>query len=410
MSSKAQGTNKKPVAGVKPKAISKESQKKGSVAKTKAPVKELSDEESAEDNENSSESDDVDEEGMNRLMELLGDDGLDDFAKYQLGLVSAAGEDDEEDDSDAENDEENDDDDEESDEDDEEAEDGADSQEGENAEPEATMVEALEDVDLEDVSSIDDDAVPRQKLIINNSVALERIRDTIKLDSLPWTETLAVTYDETIDVDVNDDLKRELAFYKQALHGANTARALAAKHKLPFTRPADFYAEMVKSDAHMERIRQRLVDETANIKRGEEKKREREGKKFGKKVQVEKLKEREKSKKDMEERIKGLKRKRKDALDADTGFDVELEDAIAERPSKRHAGTGKGGKPTISRAKRDSKYGFGGKVGRRAKQNTKESTDSFGTDRKSKFAVGGKGKKAPMKRLGKSRRMKGGGK
>jgi len=65
---------------------------------------------------------------------------------------------------------------------------------------------------------------------------------------------------------------------------------------------------MVKSDAHMERIRQRLVDETAGIKRGEEKKREREGKKFGKKVQVEKLKEREKNKKDMDERLKGLKR------------------------------------------------------------------------------------------------------
>ena len=58
----------------------------------------------------------------------------------------------------------------------------------------------------------------------------------------------------------------------------------------------------------MERIRQRLVDETAGIKRGEEKKREREGKKFGKKVQVEKLKEREKNKKEMDERIKGLKR------------------------------------------------------------------------------------------------------
>ena len=42
--------------------------------------------------------------------------------------------------------------------------------------------------------------------------ALERIRDTIKLDpSLPWTETLVVTYPETIEVDVNDDLNRELA-------------------------------------------------------------------------------------------------------------------------------------------------------------------------------------------------------
>ena len=41
--------------------------------------------------------------------------------------------------------------------------------------------------------------------------ALERIRDTIKLDSLPWTETLAVTYDQVIDIDVDDDLTRELS-------------------------------------------------------------------------------------------------------------------------------------------------------------------------------------------------------
>lgn len=99
-----------------------------------------------------------------------------------------------------------------------------------------------------------------------------------------------------------------LCSYKQALHSANAARALAAKHKFAFTRPADYFAEMVKSDAHMERIRQRLLDESAGIKRGEEKRREREGKKFGKQVQVEKLKEREKSKKDMDERLKVLKR------------------------------------------------------------------------------------------------------
>ena len=65
---------------------------------------------------------------------------------------------------------------------------------------------------------------------------------------------------------------------------------------------------MIKSDSHMERIRVRLLDETAGIKKSEDKRREREGKKFGKQVQVEKLKEREKSKKEMEERLKGLKR------------------------------------------------------------------------------------------------------
>lgn len=42
--------------------------------------------------------------------------------------------------------------------------------------------------------------------------ALERIRENIKLDpNFPWTETLVVTYPEAIEVDVDDDLKRELA-------------------------------------------------------------------------------------------------------------------------------------------------------------------------------------------------------
>jgi hypothetical protein len=84
--------------------------------------------------------------------------------------------------------------------------------------------------------------------------------------------------------------------------------ALAADHRLPFTRPDDFFAEMVKTDAHMERIRQRLLDESACIAKSEERRREREGKKIGKQVQLEKIKERERSKKDMEDRLKGLKR------------------------------------------------------------------------------------------------------
>jgi rRNA-processing protein EBP2 len=48
---------------------------------------------------------------------------------------------------------------------------------------------------------------------VSSQVALERIRDTIQLSALPWTETLAVIYDQTIDVDVDDDLNRELALF-----------------------------------------------------------------------------------------------------------------------------------------------------------------------------------------------------
>jgi rRNA-processing protein EBP2 len=41
---------------------------------------------------------------------------------------------------------------------------------------------------------------------------MQRIRDTIQLDPrLPWTETLVVTYPEKIEVDVEDDLTREVA-------------------------------------------------------------------------------------------------------------------------------------------------------------------------------------------------------
>jgi len=67
---------------------------------------------------------------------------------------------------------------------------------------------------------------------------------------------------------------------------------------------------MVKSDAHMERIRIRLLNESSSIKKSEDKRKEREGKKFGKQVQVEKLKERERNKKEMDEKLKSLKRSR----------------------------------------------------------------------------------------------------
>jgi rRNA-processing protein EBP2 len=52
----------------------------------------------------------------------------------------------------------------------------------------------------------------------------------------------------------------------------------------------------------------RLLDESSSIKKGEDRRKEREGKKFGKQVQIEKIKEREKSKKEMGEKLKALKR------------------------------------------------------------------------------------------------------
>ncbi|KAF8625935.1 hypothetical protein AX17_006661 [Amanita inopinata Kibby_2008] len=363
--------------------------------------------EEVEDEDEDEDDEDVDQEGMERLMKALGEDGLDDFERAQLIALRGGPSDEDEDDGvnhveeSEEGEEESND---ESGSEGDEVRDEADEESGEDGEKPEDEEEEEREVALDDVESIDEDAVPRQKIEIDNKVALERIRDSIMLDpSLPWTETLTITYPHVIEVDVDDDLQRELAFYKQALHGANTARTLATKHNFPFTRPADYFAEMVKSDAHMERIRQRLLDENAGIKKSEEKRKEREGKKFGKQVQLEKLKEREKSKKEMEERIKDLKRKRKDMLDNPVGedFDVAVEDAIAGRPTKRSRGPGDG---NPSRQARDKKYGFGG-AKKRSKQNTRESTDNFGpSTRKGKKGLGNS-KGGKSKRPGKSRRI-----
>ncbi|KAI0683257.1 eukaryotic rRNA processing protein EBP2-domain-containing protein [Cytidiella melzeri] len=379
-----------------------------------------------------SEEEDVDEEGMSRLMKALGDDGLDELAEAELRALKGEGGEEEGSGEEEESDEEVREQEveevssEEEEEEEENEQDGAIEEEEEASADE----EDAGDVPLDEIESVDEDAVPQQKVEIDNKIVLARIRETIKLDpSIPWTDTLVVSYPDTIDVDVDDDLNRELAIYKQALHGAQHAKKLAAKHNLPFTRPADYFAEMVKSDAHMERIRQRLLDEGATIKRSEEKRKEREGKKFGKQVQMEKLKERERSKKDMEERLKGLKRsksflpERKGALDNaqedDDGFDVAVEDAISDRPNKRSRGGADGGKRTMNRQARDRKFGVGG-PGRRGKQNTKDSTDNFESRGGGRPTRGGRGGQSSRggrggrggarggggsKRLGKSRRM-----
>jgi rRNA-processing protein EBP2 len=76
----------------------------------------------------------------------------------------------------------------------------------------------------------------------------------------------------------------------------------------PFTRPGDYFAEMVKSEDHMGRVKKKLVDEAASKRAASDARRQRDLKKFGKAVQVAKLQERDKSKKDALERINVLKR------------------------------------------------------------------------------------------------------
>lgn len=80
------------------------------------------------------------------------------------------------------------------------------------------------------------------------------------------------------------------------------------KERVPLSRPTDYFAEMVKSDEHMGKIKSKIVDEVANKKAAADARKQRDLKKFGKQVQVAKLQERDKAKRETLEKINLLKR------------------------------------------------------------------------------------------------------
>ena len=303
-------------------------------------------------------------------------------------------------------------------------------EDGDNAE------EAEEDVPLSDLSSLAsstaEDLIPHQRLTINNLPAL---RNALASISLPYAtlsfsdhQTVIAPSDTSI-LDINDDLSREQAFYNQSLHAATAARDVLQSEGVPFSRPSDYFAEMVKSDEHMGKVKQRLIDDASARKASEDAKKLRNAKKFGKAVQVAKEQERAKEKRATLDKIEAVKRKRK--RDGASGggeredeelFDVEMEEAgKEERMRRRREGGGaRGGRDgpeggrSAKRQKKDSRFGFGGKKRFAKSGDAVSSGDLRGFSAgkmkgKERSGPGGQGvKKGRMKkpRLGKSKRAK----
>lgn len=175
-----------------------------------------------------------------------------------------------------------------------------------------------EDIALEDLEDLDDedkeDLMPHQRLTINNTTALEAALKRISIateKSVPFKSYMSLAGAEPTSnniPDVMDDLKRELAFYGQALEHVKQARSLLRAENVPFSRPKDYFAEMVKDDGQMEKVKARLVEEASAKKASAEARKLRDLKKFGKQVQVNKLQERQKAKKETLDKIKTLKR------------------------------------------------------------------------------------------------------
>lgn len=169
--------------------------------------------------------------------------------------------------------------------------------------------------DLEDLPEEErEDLFVKTKLSINNQPALLA---AVKRISIPKDSNTSFATHQTVVSseptepkieDISDDLQRELQLYSQSLEAANKARALLKAEGLPFSRPKDYFAEMVKDDGHMEKVKAKLIEEATAKKASAEARKLRDLKKFGKQVQVAKLQERHKEKRETLEKIKALKK------------------------------------------------------------------------------------------------------
>ncbi|KAK3308868.1 eukaryotic rRNA processing protein EBP2-domain-containing protein [Chaetomium strumarium] len=287
------------------------------------------------------------------------------------------------------------------------------------------------EIDVDELSAEDEEdeeqiaAGTRVRQTINNKEGLLAALRRFALDTNPKTVPFAFHQsvvsskktEESIP-SIEDDLQRELAFVNQSLEAARQARALLRKEGVPFTRPTDYFAETVRSDETMQKVKAKLVEEATAKKAAAEARKQRDLKKFGKQVQVQKLQERAKQKRETLDKINLLKRKRQEGgsaalgtTEADDIFDVAVDKELSnsKSSSKKRGAAGDG--PNPKRQKKDTKYGFGGKK-RFAKSGDAVSAgdlSGFSAKRMKSggFAAGGaggkkKGVKAP--RPGKSRR------
>ncbi|KAJ4851186.1 rRNA-processing protein and EBNA1-binding protein ebp2, partial [Turnera subulata] len=219
---------------------------------------------------------------------------------------------------------------------------------------------------------------PSKAAIYNRDGLNDKLQDVSWPENVDWMHKLSIDIDQEQNVDVNDDLNRELSFYTQALEG----QGKPARHSNLWG--VLFSGLMVKSDAHMEKVKSRLLVEKKNIEEAEERRKAREAKRVAKAVQAQKQKERAAQKKMEIEAVKKFRKQRQQSGFSDKGDEMGLpfeEGKGFERSSKKRPGVApgdrsggkarqplKGGKKRVEkRQKKDNKFGAGGRKGLRGR-------------------------------------------
>ena len=244
-----------------------------------------------------------------------------------------------------------------------ESEDEDEESEEEDEESEEDDEDEDDDDDDEEEDDEDDDG-PREKVFANNQKALKKAFNRLRL---PWEATRFVEHQtlttsapiHTLVENIEDDTQRELAFYKASLEATSIAKKKLLQQKIAFHRPLDYFAEMLKTDDHMEKLKQRLIQEESEKLARQEARRQRNLKKFGKQVQIQTLQKRQQEKKDTLDKIKSLKKKRgANEISGGSEFDIAVEDAIDGKTTSKD--NNKRQKINHKRDGKNKKFGQGG--------------------------------------------------
>lgn len=242
--------------------------------------------------------------------------------------------------------------------------------------------------------------------------------------AMPWAETFSVVPNKPLPFadkgDIHDDLKRELAFYNMACEAANEARNVAKQSGVPFSRPEDFFAEMVKSDGkknnvinhvlgvcfmisdfhaslllidHMAKVKDRLIFETKKMDAVAQRRSNKEQQLRAKEKQSNRLAEKSKRKKD---HLQAVDDWAKSAAQNRGSATREDDQAYLGKMDNKRGWTDRDGSmqfgPNKKRMAADKKHGFGGKKGRFKQNDPKSLNDMSSFNPKGNF--GGLGSKS----------------
>ncbi|XP_020711939.2 probable rRNA-processing protein EBP2 homolog [Athalia rosae] len=163
---------------------------------------------------------------------------------------------------------------------------------------------------------------------------------------------------------VLNDFKRETMFHRQAQAAVMEGIVKLKKLGIVTKRPDDYFAEMAKTDEHMQKVRENLMKKQVEAQRSERIRQLRQQRKIGKQMQIESKLKKHAEKKKMLDEVKKYRKGIRNDLDF-------LDDK--KKPSSKKDGSRLTDKKAQAKLRmKNSKYGFGGKK-RGSKQNTKSS-------------------------------------